>query len=459
MTWEKFVTAWANKKHIIDSLILSEPLDDLELKVILKTYPKPLSDKLGQYVYKGLFGNEDGLRKCNSKIYEKCGLSGAGSKRKLRDELSDEFERLSASPKNAVTSLSNSLDIDNIIATEGLELELPEGVIPLNYRFYMEPIAALKQCYEAIIRPNALLRIQAPRQMGKTSLLERIINYANGLNYRVARIDLRDADLATLEDLELLLQWFCQEVCDRLDLPIVVAENWQNNGGSKSACLKFFEKYLLHATSQPLLLSLDNLDRIYVAPLVGEDFASLLRAWHDKNNNIWGQLKIIILYVWYVEPRIMNHSPFNVGCPIDLPGLTIDQIKELINLYGLDWGEVEIQQLTDLVGFHPFLIRFSLYHVATKKTSLAEILDRGYLADGLFKDHLMGHLRYLERQPEELRQIMAEVVNSQIPPTIGSSLLQRLNDAGLVKLNGDRVLPANKLYQLYFSTRLQANII
>jgi hypothetical protein len=180
----------------------------------------------------------------------------------------------------------------------------------------------------------------------------------------------------------------------------------------------------------------------------------LVRAWHDKKQLIWGQLRIIILYIWYVEPKVANRSPFNVGCPIDLPELTINLVGKLVALYDLDWGDREIQQLTDLVGFHPFLIRLALYHVAMKRTSLAEILDRGHLADGLFNSHLMGHLRYLERQPEELRRIMAEVVNSESPPTISSSLLQRLNDAGLVKLNSDRVLPANKLYQLYFSTRL-----
>lgn len=454
MTWKEFVVEWANKRYIVNNLILSEPLNDIELEVIFKTCPQPYRYGSGQDAYKGLFANEDGLKKCNSKIYEKCGLSGSGSKQRLFRKLSDEFTSRFGLISSIGSSSNIPLNIPVKSMSEGIGLEFPEGVMPLNSRFYMEPISALKQCQEAIIHPNALLRIQAPRQMGKTSLLERVVNYAEGLNYRIARIDLREADLATLEDLDLLLKWFCQEVCDRLDLPIVVAENWQNGGGSKSACVKFFEKYLLHNNNQPLLLSLDNLDLIFTDPLVGDDFASLLRAWHDKKNHTWGQLRIIILYVWYVEPKVANHSPFNVGCPIDLPELTMDLVEKLVTLYNLDWGEVEIQQLTNLVGFHPFLVRLALYHVATQKTSLAEILDRGHLADGLFNSHFMGHLRYLERQPEELRQIMAEVVNSEFPPTISSSLLQRLNDAGLVKFSGDRVLPANKLYQLYFSTRL-----
>jgi hypothetical protein len=54
---------------------------------------------------------------------------------------------------------------------------------------------------------------------------------------------------------------------------------------------------------------------------------------------------------------------------------------------------------------------------------------------------------------------MSQVVNSESPPIISSSLRQRLSDAGLVKLNGDQVVPGNKLYQLYFRARLQVKKI
>jgi hypothetical protein len=453
MNWKEFVTRWANQEYQSLSLELSEKLTKEELESLLRVYPDFLEENTYEDAAKA-YASRSTVRDRITQVCNKCNIYGLGSKDELLKQLRIKFHEVST----AITYEdldSNINDLSKIDIEKASNLEFPEGVMPLNSKFYMEPISALQQCQEAIIHPNALLRIQAPRQMGKTSLLERIVNYAEGLNYRIARIDLREADLATLEDLDLLLQWFCQEVCDRLDLPIVVAENWQNGGGSKSACVKFFEKHLLHTANQPLLLSLDNLDQIFINPLVGDDFASLIRAWHDKTNNTWRQqLRIIILYIWYVEPTVANHSPFNVGCPIDLPELTIDLVGKLVTLYGLEWSKGEIQQLTDLVGFHPFLIRLALYHVATKKTSLAEILDRGHLADSLFNGHLMSHLRYLERQPEELRQIMAQVVNSESPPTIVSSLLQRLNDAGLVKLDGDRVLPANKLYQLYFSTRL-----
>jgi AAA-like domain len=355
---------------------------------------------------------------------------------KVRDELSGEFQQEVAARQNIVG------------------LEYPEGVVPLNSKFYMDLDNILEQCQQTIIHPSALLRIQAPRQMGKTSLLARIVEYAEGLDYRIARVDFQCADLATLQDLDSLLQWLCQEVCDRLGLEIVVAENWKNGGGSKRACTKFFQEHLLKDIDRPLLLSLDNLERIFENPTVGDDFGSWLRSRHEegKGSILWSQLRIIILHTWYIDQAIHN-SPFNVGRVIRLTELTIERVQELVYLHALDWDHRQTQQLTDLVGFHPFLIRLALYHVAIGETSLSEILERGYLADGLYNTHLNRYWRYLERYPE-LREIMAQVVKSETSSIIRSTLIEQLQDAGLVKRDGDLVLPANQLYRLYFRNRL-----
>ena len=351
------------------------------------------------------------------------------------DELSGEFQQELAARQNAIG------------------LEYPEGVVPLNSKFYMELDNILEQCQQTIIHSSALLRIQAPGQMGKTSLLARIVDYAECLDYRIARVDLQCADLSTLQNLDSLLQWLCQEVCDRLGLEIVVAENWKNGGGSKRACTKFFQEHLLRDIDRPLLLSLDNLERIFENPTVGDDFGSWLRSRHDERTTIWGQLRIIILHTWYIESQTPHNSPFNVGRVIRLPELTIDRVQKLAHLHGLDWDNLQTQQLTELVGLHPFLIRFALYHIAIGKTSLAVILERGHLADGLFNDSLQRYWRYLERYPE-LGKIMAQVVKSETPSRIISTLIEQLQDAGLVKHDGDLVLPANQLYRLYFRNRL-----
>jgi AAA-like domain len=425
-------------------LILSEPLTEEENDVILRMFPNFGEDKSHEDACKGFMCLRTFKDHCRE-IYEKCDLSGNGSKNALRRGLNNAYRESSY-----IDRRDDKVGNTNTI----LGLEYPEGVVPLNSKFYMDLDNILEQCQQTIIHPSALLRIQAPRQMGKTSLLVRIVDYAEGLNYRIARVDLQCADLSTLQNLDSLLQWLCQEVCDRLDLDIVIAENWKNAGGSKRACTKFFQEHLLGDIDRPLLLSLDNLDLVFTELMVGDDFFSMLRSWRDFKNTIWSQLRIIILHTWYVESQNINNSPFNIGRPFKLPKLTIIQVHSLAHLYGLKWYDQQIQQLTELVGQHPYLIRFALYHISVGETSLAEILSNGHRSDSLFRDHLNCHFLDLERQPPELRQILAGIVQSETPSVIRSSSLQRLEDAGLVKLERDYVLPANQLYRQYFRDRL-----
>ena len=53
---------------------------------------------------------------------------------------------------------------------EESELEEPEGQVPLNSPFYVERPPVEQDCYDGINHHGALIRIKAPRQMGKTSL-------------------------------------------------------------------------------------------------------------------------------------------------------------------------------------------------------------------------------------------------------------------------------------------------
>jgi hypothetical protein len=58
------------------------------------------------------------------------------------------------------------------------EPELPSGQVRLASAFYVERVPYEAQCYKEILQPGALIRIKAPRQMGKTSLMARILYQA-----------------------------------------------------------------------------------------------------------------------------------------------------------------------------------------------------------------------------------------------------------------------------------------
>ncbi|WP_279239728.1 LysR family transcriptional regulator [Scytonema sp. UIC 10036] len=60
-------------------------------------------------------------------------------------------------------------------------LEPPEGSVPLASNLYIERLTIEQTCYQEILQPRAFIRIFAPRKMGKTSLIARILESINNI--------------------------------------------------------------------------------------------------------------------------------------------------------------------------------------------------------------------------------------------------------------------------------------
>ncbi|NJK30720.1 MAG: protein kinase, partial [Acaryochloris sp. SU_5_25] len=247
------------------------------------------------------------------------------------------------------------------------EPELPEGQVNVASGFYIERPPIETRCAETVMEPGALIRIKAPRQMGKTSLMARILHQAASRGLNTVSLNLQLADGKVFTDLDQLLRWLCASVSRRLRLPNRLQETWDDIFGSKYNCTAYFEEYLLTETEGPLTLALDEVDRVFEYPEIASDFFGLLRAWHEeaKNQEIWQKLRLIVVHATEVYiPLNTNQSPFNVGLPIDLPEFTLAQISQLADLHRLDWDESQTTQLQTLIGGHPYLIRLALYHLA-----------------------------------------------------------------------------------------------
>jgi serine/threonine protein kinase len=219
-----------------------------------------------------------------------------------------------------------------------LQLEEPEGQIELGSRFYIQRPPIEKDCLENMLRAGSLIRIKAPRQMGKSSLLSRTLAYAKHKEYQVAHLYFQQADSDIFDDLDLFLKWFCASIASELDLDDNLEEYWQGVLGSKNKCTKYFQRYLLTAKETPLVLGLDEVDLIFQYPKIASDFFGLLRAWHEKakNEDVWKKLRLVIVHSKEVYiPLNINQSPFNVGLPIDLPELTLAQIADLVQRHQL----------------------------------------------------------------------------------------------------------------------------
>ena len=344
------------------------------------------------------------------------------------------------------------------------EPELPEGQVDLASAFYVDrfPIEGATrrtieaQCYEAIVKPGALISIKAPRQMGKTSLMARILHHAGTHDHLTVPLSFQIADAVIFSDLDKFLKWFCASVGRRLRLPHKPIDSWDDMYGSKDNGTIYFEEYLLTSINRPLTLCLDEVDMMFNHPAVASDFFALLRAWHEaaKNSDLWKKLRLVVVHSTEVYiPMNINQSPFNVGLPIKLPEFNAAQVQELAARHGLDWHGDEVTQLMAMVGGHPYLVRVALYHIAREDTTLPRLLQSAPTEAGLYGDHLRRHLWNLE-QRSEMAAAVKRVVETSHPVRLESVQAFQLHSMGLVNLQENDVTFRCELYRRYFGDRL-----
>lgn len=336
-------------------------------------------------------------------------------------------------------------------------LEHPSGQVPLDSAFYIKRSPIEEQCYEQIHKPGALIRIKAPRQMGKTSLLARIIEQANSQGDSTTILDFQLAAQDIFGNLDKFLRWFCASVGLALNIPNKLNDYWDlaEIVGSSMACKVYFEEYLLPTIDKPLTLGLDEVDKVFEYPEIFRDFFGLLRALHEegKRREIWKKLRLVIVHSTEVYvPLDINQSPFNVGLCAELPKFNSKQILDLAQRHQLDWSETEVEKLMALVGGHPFLVRLTLYHIANMDVTLTQILQNATSSSSIYADHLRLQSMLLKQQPE-LLEAMRNIVHDNYAK-LSTVNKFKLHSIGLVKLQGDDIEISCNLYHQYLQIHL-----
>jgi len=333
----------------------------------------------------------------------------------------------------------------------------PSGSVPLDSLFYLERSFLEEQVYQEIEKPGALIRIKAPREMGKTSLLLRIIDYANRQGYCTISLNLEQVERAILSDFNQLLRWLCANIARQLRRQPMLDEYWDEDLGSKISCTLYFQEYLLESINTPLILALDEVNHIFEHPQVAKDFLPLLRSWYEeaKRLPIWQKLRLLVVHSTDIYvPLELNQSPFNVGLPIQLDSFSQEEVQQLAQRYGLDWTDGEGARLIAMVGGHPALVHLALYHLSRKEITLSQLLETAPTASGIYTHHLQRHWATLQNQPE-LAQAFDTVLNANEAVPLDPILTHKLSSMGLIKLSGSQVIAGCELYRRFFTKKEQ----
>lgn len=367
------------------------------------------------------------------------------------------WERLSAalgekvSKKNFKTALERKLRQNKQAAKNIAKIESAEEI-------YVERPPLESRCYETLLQPGSLIRIKAPAGMGKTLLSFRMLEGVATQNYRTVYLNLNMASEIEFSNLDKFLQWFCVIVGKKMRVKNQLADYWDERYSSSTVnCTEYFEQYLLPSGNSPLVLCLDEVERIFSYHQVAEGFLGLLRAWHEdaKINETWKQLRLMVVHATEVYiPLNINQSPFNVGVPVELPEFKPEQIRELARCYGLAWNMHQVNQLMQMVGGHPHLIQQAFSHLRVyQHLTLEKLLADAPTEAGIYSHHLRENLLSLQKHPD-LLEALKQVVFSAKPVRLDATIAYKLQSMGLVQMQGNDCTPRCDLYGQYFRDRL-----
>jgi AAA-like domain len=355
---------------------------------------------------------------------------------------------------------------DSEVFSEGINQDslpcYPGGSVPLDSPFYLKRASLEEQVYQEIRKPGALIRIKAPKEMGKTSLLLRILGYANCQGYHTISLNLEQVEQSVLSNLNLLLRWLCANISRQLKRRPMLDDYWDEDLGSKISATLYLQDYILESIDTPLVLAIDEVHQVFEHPQVAKDFLPLLRSWYEeaKRLPIWQKLRLIVIHSTEIYvPLQLNQSPFNVGLPIHLNDFKLEEVQQLAQRYGLKWVDgSEASLLMSLVGGHPALVSLALYHLSRREITLPQLLDTAPTATGIYSHHLQRHWAIFKKQPE-LAQALDLVLKVKEPVALDPIIAYKLSSMGVIHQSGDKAIASYQLYRNYFGSVFNHGVI
>jgi hypothetical protein len=363
-------------------------------------------------------------------------------------------ESLEAKP---LTKVYNNQEWCELLQKHGISPK-PDSSIQDSAQIYIERFPIERNCYDNIVKPGMLIRIKAPEKMGKSLLLNKILAHAKQQNYQTVRLDFQSLEDEIMKNHSQFIRWLCKRVSKKIQLIDKVDENWQPESPS-TFCTDYFGEYLLPSLNSPFVLALDNVDCFFEEKyqVVASNFFGMIRSWWGNagatTDSEWQKLRLILVYSTEDLPKWKFQSPFNVGEAVKLSEFNGSQIQAFAQQYGLNLLPLQIENLTKLIGGHPYLLKMAFKHLKTNPNlTLDELLIKAATNEGIYYNHLQEYWLKLDDDPE-LATIFKAIINSDSPIQVNNhpKQLYKLESMGLIS---PEIKPRCQLYRVYFRNKL-----
>jgi AAA-like domain len=311
--------------------------------------------------------------------------------------------------------------------------------------------------YQQLLAPHALIRIQAPAQFGKTSLLWKLLDRAEQQGHLCLYLNLNSIEPTGFTDSKAFFRAFVCEIASEIAEKYVDCLMPLTRYDELAALLthtKAFIKYLEHLQqkiSQPLTIAINKLDRLLDFPAIADEFLFQLRNANEKSKKggIWGDFRLVLAYS---TPRIEefvniadNRSPFNVGYSIELEEFSPSEVTALAISKRLVLDAAQIEALMQSIGGIPSLIQLTLKSLAEDESLQCDLAA----TEPLYQEHLAVLKLWLQQR--DLYDLMRQIATNPKTTTVSPKQRSLLHRQGLI-ISLDRQVRARcELYRRYFA--------
>src|SRR5262249_20289220 len=148
------------------------------------------------------------------------------------------------------------------VTTVSLSFEVPTGALSPDSPFYIErdPDRRMRQL---TTQEGNTIVIEGARQMGKSSLVARVLAYVRLRQCPVIDFDFQELDEEVLSSLGTLLRYLADTICERLHLAISPDETWSGPLGTKDKLTAFMQDAVLPGSPMPVVVVMDEVDRVF----------------------------------------------------------------------------------------------------------------------------------------------------------------------------------------------------